>query len=115
MQPVFDGEYIWIIESGGTLFRIAPNVETLSQKIPRFSVKEEAYITVANSGGGKTGDVFFTGQGNALYGYSRNFASLDGFPLPVWGRPVFADLNNDKKIEIAGIGLDNKLYMWQFR
>ena len=121
LQPVFDGEYLWIIESEGTLYRIGLDGEIFSQKVPRVTVREEGYITVADISGGKTdpkiprGEIFFSGEGNALYGYSRNFNSLEGFPLPVWGRPVFADLNGDGKIEAAALGMDNRLYMWQFR
>ena len=121
LQPVFDGQHLWIIESEGTLYRIGLDGEVLSQKIPRVSVKEEGYITIADISGGKSdprnpkGDIFFSGEGNALYGYSRNFNSLDGFPLPVWGRPVFGDINADGKIEAAGVGMDSRVYMWQFR
>jgi hypothetical protein len=114
LQPVFDGEYLWVIESAGTLYRIGLDGEVFSRKIPRLSVREDGYITVAAISKDKTG-VFFTGDGNALHGYYRNFSAIEGFPLPVWGRPVFGDLNNDGKIEAAGIGMDNKLYMWQFR
>ena len=110
---MFDGENLWIIESEGTLFRISLNGEIFSQKIPRLSVREEGYITSA-AANGEMG-IFFTGEGNALYGYSQNFNSLDGFPLPVWGRPYIGDLNNDKKTEVAGVSMDSRLYMWQFR
>ena len=82
-------------------------------QVPRVSVKEEGFITISNTG--KNKEIFFTGEGNALYGYSRNFNSLDGFPLPVWGRPLIEDLNGDGKIEAAGVGMDSRLYMWQFR
>jgi hypothetical protein len=122
LQPVFDGEDLWILESEGTLYKINLNAEILSLKIPRLAVKEEGYITVAQLMGGEKpdsqkqpGEIFFTGEGNALYGYSRSFNSLEGFPLPVWGRPVFGDLNADGKTETAGVGMDNKLYMWQVR
>jgi len=121
LQPVFDGECLWIIESEGTLYRVGLDGETLSQKIPRLSVREGGYITVADISGGRRNQntpreaVFFTGEGNALYGYSRNFVSLDGFPLPVWGKPLIGDLQGSGKIEIAGMGMDNKLYLWQFR
>jgi len=115
LQPVFDGEYLWVIESGGTLYRIGLDGEVFSRKIPRLSVKEDGYITVAATGKDKKTGVFFSGDGNALYGYFSNFSSIEGFPLPVWGKPVFGDLNADGKIEVAGIGMDNKLYMWQFR
>jgi len=115
IQPFFDGENLWIIESSGTLFRISLNGEILSHKIPRLSVKEDGYITAASIDGNKNVNIFITGEGNVLYGYSKNFTSLDGFPLPVWGKPVIADINSDKKTEVAGIGMDNKLYVWQFR
>jgi len=121
LQPVFDGESLWIIESEGTLYRIGLDGEILSHTIPRLSVREGGYITVADISGGRRNSsapkeaVFFTGEGNALYGYSRSFVSLDGFPLPVWGRPLIGDLQGSGKVEVAGIGMDNKLYLWQFR
>ena len=109
LQPVFDGENLWLIESEGTLYRISLDGEVFSQSIPRLTVREEGYITVFD------GDIFFSGEGNALHGYSRNFNSLDGFPLPVWGRPVIGDLLRDGQIKAAGVGMDNRLHMWQFR
>jgi len=109
LQPVFDGESLWVIESGGTLFRISLDGEVFSQHIPRLSVREEGFITVV-------GDrVFFTGEGNALHGHSLNFSSLYGFPLPVWGRPVIGDILGGRETEVAGVGMDNRLHMWQFR
>ena len=115
LQPVFDGENLWVIESAGTLYRIGLDGEVVSRKIPRLSVKEDGYIAIAETGKDKKTGVFFSGDGNALHGYFSNFSSIEGFPLPVWGKPVFGDLNADGKTEAAGIGMDNKLYMWQFR
>ncbi|MCL2373674.1 MAG: hypothetical protein FWC65_00330 [Treponema sp.] len=109
LQPVFDGESLWLIESEGTLYRVSLDGEVSSQNIPRLSVREDGYITTWD------GDIFFTGEGNALHGYSGNFSSLAGFPLPVWGRPLIGNLFMDGQIKIAGIGMDNRLYMWQFR
>ena len=115
LQPVFDGENLWIIESEGTLYRVSLNAEVLSIKIPRLLIREEGYITFAKTELSDGGVIFFSGEGNALYGYSGNFTALEGFPLPVWGRPVFADVNGDGKQELAGVGMDNKLYVWGFR
>ena len=108
-QPVFDGENLWLIESRGILYRVSLDGEIFSQEIPRLTVREEGYITTFD------GNIFFTGEGNVLHGYSRHFNSLDGFPLPVWGRPVIGDLLRDGQIKVAGVGMDNRLYMWQFR
>jgi outer membrane protein assembly factor BamB len=118
LQPVFDGEYLWLISANGTLFRVGVNGELLYQTIPGFSVKEEGYITFFDCDGDKTPEIFITGEGNALQGYTRSFRSLEGFPLPVWGRPHFIEAQNTqggKKAEIVGIGMDRRLYRWQFR
>jgi hypothetical protein len=114
-QPVFDGEFLWLISSDGVLFQVSLDGTVLRQQIPNLSVKEEGYITVLDAGGDKVPEVFITGDGNALHGYARNFSSLNGFPLPLWGRPFFGDLNGDGKLECTGTGLDNKLYRWQFK
>ncbi|MDR0323012.1 MAG: DUF3352 domain-containing protein [Treponema sp.] len=119
LQPVFDGEYLWLISSEGTLFRVSLEGEILSQNIPGFSVKEEGYITVFDCDGDGVPEVFVTGDGNALYAYTRHFRSLEGFPLPVWGRPFFVDaqtsFGGSKKAEVFGIGMDQRLYRWQFK
>jgi hypothetical protein len=115
IQPVFDGEFLWLVSTGGVLFRISPEGDILRQSIPGLTVKEEGYVSAFDSDGDGVPEIFISGEGNALYAYTRNFASLSGFPLPIWGRPAFADLNGDGKPEITGIGMDKKLYRWQFR
>ncbi|MDR1618073.1 MAG: VCBS repeat-containing protein [Treponema sp.] len=115
LQPVFDGEFLWLLSSEGVLYQVSLQAAVLQQKIPNLQVKEESCLVAADCDGDKIPEIFFSGEGNALYGYARNFSSLDGFPLPVWGRPVIGDLNGDGKTEIAGAGLDNRIYRWQFR
>jgi hypothetical protein len=114
-QPVFDGELLWLVSSDGTLFQVDLDGTVLRQKIPGLAVREEGYLAVIDINGDKIPEIFTTGDGNALHGYTRNFSSLNGFPLPIWGRPFFGDLNGDGKLECAGAGLDNKLYRWQFK
>ncbi|MDR1318390.1 MAG: VCBS repeat-containing protein [Treponema sp.] len=115
VQPVFDGGFLWLVSAGGELFRISLEGDLLRQSVPGLAVREEGYIAAFDSDGDGIPEIFISGEGNALYGYTRNFASLSGFPLPVWGRPAFADFNGDGKPEIAGLGMDKKLYRWQFR
>jgi hypothetical protein len=113
-QPVFDGEYLWLISSDGTLFQVSMAGEILYQRIANFSVKEEGYLAYFDVDGDKVPEIFITGEGNALYAFTRRFRSLEGFPLPVWGKPVFAD-NGKGKTEIIGVGMDRRLYRWQFK
>ncbi|GHV96475.1 hypothetical protein AGMMS50293_27950 [Spirochaetia bacterium] len=115
LQPVFDGTYLWLVSEDGTLYQVSLEGEILHQTIPHFQVKQEGYITVCDTDGDKTPEIFIAGEGNALHGYSRNFRSLEGFPLPVWGQPLFADLNGNGKIECIGVGMDRLLYRWEFR
>ena len=115
VQPVFDGNFLWLVSSEGNLFRVSLDGEVLYQNIAGFSAKEEGYITVFDCDGDKIPEIFFTGEGNALHAYKRNFRSLEGFPLPAWGRPHFVPAQGNKKAEIFGIGMDKRLYHWQFR
>ncbi|MDR2371268.1 MAG: hypothetical protein LBD71_07285, partial [Treponema sp.] len=115
LQPVWDGEMFWLVSSEGLLCQVTLEGRMLSQNVPDVSVKEEGYITTVDIDGDKIPEIFFSGEGNALYGYTRGFSSLDGFPLPVWGRPSFLDLNGNGKNECTGTGLDNRLYRWHFR
>jgi hypothetical protein len=112
-QPVFDGDFLWLVSDNGNLFRVSLDGEVLCQQIPGFSVKEEGYLAVFDGDGDKVPEIFITGEGNALYAYSRNFRSLEGFPLPVWGRTAF--VSDGGKPEIIGMGMDNRLYRWQFK
>jgi hypothetical protein len=114
-QPVFDGDCLWLASANGTLFRVSFSGEVLYQRIPNFSVMEEGSLAVFDSDGGKDPEIFICGEGNALHAYSRNFRSLEGFPLPVWGKPLLTDFQGSGKPECIGLGMDRRLYRWQFK
>jgi len=115
IQPVFDGEYLWLVSGNGTLFRVSMDGQSHSHQIPNLRVMEEGYITVFDVDNDKKPEIFISGEGNALYGYKNNFNSLEGFPLPVWGKPAFTVMKDSGKTALAGAGMDNKIYFWQFR
>jgi len=115
IQPVFDGEFLWLAAANGNFFRVSMDGEALYQNIPGFSVMEEGYITIFDSDGDKVPEIYITGEGNALYAYTRNFRSLENFPLPVWGRPYFIPAQGNRKAEVFGMGMSMRLYRWQFR
>ena len=116
-QPVFDGTYLWLVSANGTLYRVSLEGEVLSHQIAGFSVMEEGHLTIFDCDGDKIPEIFITGEGNALYAFTRSFRSLEGFPLPVWGKPLFVEERNSGsgKAEIFGIGMDRRLYRWRFR
>jgi hypothetical protein len=87
----------------------------MEQKVPDLTIKDEGCILCADVDGDGIAEIFITGEGNALYGYSRNLISIEGFPLPVWGTPVFADLDGDGIMDCAGAGMDDRLYRWRFK
>jgi hypothetical protein len=113
IQPVWDGDFLWALSAEGVLFRIGLAGEILSQAIPGLRV-QEGWLHTADVDGDGEPEVFLSGEANALYGYSRAFTLLAGFPLPVWGRAAFADFNADGMIECVGAGRDNLVYRWQF-
>ena len=115
IQPVFDGEFLWLVSSDGNFFRVSLDGDVLYQNIPGFSAKEEGYITIFDSNNDKKPEVYITGEGNAIHAYTRNFRSLESFPLPVWGKPYFISAQGNKKAEIFGMGMSMQLYRWQFR
>jgi hypothetical protein len=115
IQPVFDGEFLWLASSAGDFFRVSLEGEVLRQNIPGFSVKEEGYITVFDSDNDKVPEIYITGEGNAIHAFTRHFRSLENFPLPVWGKPYFIPAQGSKKAEIIGMGMSMQLYRWQFR
>jgi outer membrane protein assembly factor BamB len=115
IQPVFDGKFLWLASADGSFFRVDLDGEVLYQSIAGFSVMEEGHITIFDCDGDKVPEVFITGEGNALHAYTRNFRSLEGFPLPVWGKAFFVPAQGNKKAEIFGMGMDRRLYRWQFR
>jgi len=115
IQPVFDGTFFWLAGADGNFFRVSLDGEVLYQQIDHFSVMEEGYITIFDSDNDKIPEVYITGEGNALHAYTRNFRSLAGFPLPVWGKPYFIPAQGNRKAEIIGMGMDRRLYRWQFR
>jgi hypothetical protein len=113
-QPAFDGEFLWAVSSSGILYRVAPDGAVMNRQIPDFTATAGA-IACADIDGDKAPEVLVSGDGNALFAYRGDFTPLDGFPLPIWGLPAIAELNGDGSLECAGVGLDNRLYCWQFR
>ncbi|MDR1506233.1 MAG: VCBS repeat-containing protein [Treponema sp.] len=115
LQPVWDGKFLWAVCEEGILYRVDLSGGVVQQRVSGLKVRETGYIGTFDTDGDGTAEVFVSGEGNALYGFSGALNTLEGFPLPVWGRPVFGDFDGDGVMECAGAGLDNKLYRWKFK
>jgi hypothetical protein len=115
VQPVWDGNFLWAVSEGGILYQVDLYGGAVEQRVSGLKVKENGFIGTFDVDGDGTPEVFISGEGNALYGFSRSLNTLEGFPLPVWGKPVFGDFDGDGSVECIGAGMDNKLYRWKFR
>jgi hypothetical protein len=115
LQPVWDGEYLWAVSENGSLFRVGLDGRMTEQQAPDLSVREDGCIVGADVDRDGIPEIFISGEGNAIYGYSRNLISIEGFPLTAWGRPAFVDLDADGSMDCAAAGMDNKLYRWRFK
>jgi hypothetical protein len=97
LQPIFDGENFWIIESTGVLFQVSLEGALRDFRIPGLSVKEEGYLAAVDLDGDGGKEILITGEGNALFCITENFTFLEGSPLPIWGRPAIGDLNGAER------------------
>ncbi|MDR0402454.1 MAG: VCBS repeat-containing protein [Treponema sp.] len=115
IQPAWDGTFLWIVSEAGVLYQVDMSGGVAEQRVSGLKVKESGFIGTFDVDRDGTSEVFITGEGNALYGFSGSLNVLEGFPLPVWGRPVFGDFDGDGSVECIGAGLDNKIYRWKFK
>jgi hypothetical protein len=115
LQPAWDGTFLWLVSEEGVLYQADLYGAAVEQRVSGLKVKEKGFIGTFDVDGDGTSEVFITGEGNALYGFSRSLNNLEGFPLPVWGKPVFGDFDGDGSVECIGAGMDNKLYRWKFK
>ncbi|MBN2509748.1 MAG: hypothetical protein JXB03_05700 [Spirochaetales bacterium] len=116
LQPVWDGTYLWALASDGSVFRVGMDAMYDSRKLQGLAAKNGTLIV--ETGGEKSIEnprIFISGEGNLLYGLSRDFAPLPGFPVKGWGTPWIGDLEGDGYTDCVSAGLDNTLYGWRFK
>ena len=99
---------IFAVSEQGTLYKVSLDKTVTWEKIPHFSAKE-GFISVFDYDDDKKSEIFISGQGNMLYGFSSDMELLYNFPVSGFGNPVFTDLNGDNKKDCLVITFDNKL------
>ena len=100
--------YIFALSSEGELYRVALDGTYTSVKIPYFSAKS-GRLTVENYDDKGGAEIFVSGEGNSLYGFTSELELLPGFPVQGYGNPMFIDLDGDNKKDCVAITLDNKI------
>ncbi len=113
-QGLYDGEFLWYIAAEGIIYKVSLDGEYLSHKVPDMTASE-GRLSLRDIDDDGEEEVFASGDGSILHGYSRSLSPLAGFPLPLWGFPSFADINGDGKVDCVGAGLDDSLNAWIFR
>lgn len=103
--------YFIALAEDGTLYRIDLAGNILSVKIPGYTAKSGT-ITILNFNKDKNQEVFINPDGAVIYGFNSSLELLPSFPRPGWGKPVFADLNGDKKKELISATVDKKITAW---
>lgn len=70
-------------------------------------------ITLLDVTGDGKDEIFVSGGGNALYGFTSGFAPLDGFPLAGTGTPYLLDIDGDSFPELITHGIDSKVHAYR--
>lgn len=111
IQPIYSESLnaIILLDTDGMLRLLNINGEQkLSVKIANSN--EKMQITVKDINGDRIDEIFISGAGNAIYGYSSTLNALEGFPIAGLSNPIFVDVNSDGSQDILSFGLDSKLY-----
>lgn len=101
-------EFIFALSEQGILYKVALDGTITKEKIPHFTAKE-GIITIEDYDDNKQKEIFVSGQGNTLYGFSQNMEMLYHFPISGFGNPLFLDVNGDNKKDCLVVTFDNNL------
>lgn len=100
--------YLFALSAAGELYRVSLDGKNLKVKIPYFTAKT-GRISICDYDGKGGQEIFISGEGNSLYGFSSNMELLPEFPVSGYGNPLFIDLNGDNNNDCIAITFDNKI------
>lgn len=81
-------------------------------KIPNLTARSGFLTSFDFDGDGKE-EIFVCGEGNVIYGFRENLEMIGCFPVAGYGKPLFVDLDGNKKNDVVCLSLDNKIYGWK--
>ena len=113
-NAVASEQYFYVLSDTAVLYRIAKDGSYTSVAIPNATAKN-AFLTVTDARTKGTYGIYVCADGNMIYGFKENLEMISGFPVAGWGRPVFADVNGDKNIDVLALTMDKKIVGWNLR
>ena len=99
---------LFALSEEGVLYRVSLDGKAMRVKLPYFTAKT-GHLTVYDYDGKAGEEIFVSGEGNSLYGFTSTLEMLPEFPVSGYGNPLFVDLNGDNKNDCLAITFDNKL------
>lgn len=112
--PIFAAGSFWAISESGILYRVG-----MAGEVDRLEVRgaggKEPMLAAQDIDSDGDPEIFVSGEGNALYGFTSKLGALKGFPVPGSGLPAFADLNGDGSPELLSTGVDGTIRAVSFK
>jgi hypothetical protein len=117
-----DGYSDGVFVADGQLFAQRIGGAILSGFPIRISDDNNSWLQASPAIGDIDGDgevEIVIGEDSRLHAYEMNGAAVKGFPLPigdgVHGTPILDDFDGDQDIDIAALGKDGWLYVWDLQ
>jgi len=103
----------FVVSQDGHLFKF--NTEgAITDSLPlKTGTADDYRITLLDVTGDGKDEIFISGGGNTLYGYTSGLAPLDGFPLAGTGTPYLLDIDGDSIPELITHGIDSKVHAYR--
>ena len=103
----------FVVSQDGHLFKFN-TAGAITDSLPlKTGTADDYRITLLDVTGDGKDEIFISGGGNALYGYTSGFAPLDGFPLAGTGTPYLLDIDGDSQPELITHGIDAKVHAYR--
>jgi len=103
----------FVVSQDGHLFKFN-TAGAITDSLPlKTGAADDYRITLLDVTGDGKDEIFVSGGGNALYGYTSGFAPLDGFPLAGTGTPYLLDIDGDSFPELITHGIDSKVHAYR--